>query len=249
MKRFFTFGCSFTDYYWMTWANIIGHGHFDHVNIKNYGRAGAGNQYIFNRLIHAIAEHNICETDTVMIMWTNVLREDRYIRGDWVLSGNLYTSSFFDEDFREKYADIDGCYERDIPMIHAAQILLDNIGCEHRIMSMVDIINYDQYDHFDYSDNIKHLTDKFSDSLQRILPSAHNVIFNYDYESRKIPGLDIRVDVKRDYGFASAHPLPLEHLYYIEQVLPEYTISDKQKQDIKLENDQVITHLKKMYQA
>ena len=33
-NRFFSFGCSFTQYHWPTWANVIGM-HFDYDNFYN----------------------------------------------------------------------------------------------------------------------------------------------------------------------------------------------------------------------
>ena len=51
-KRIFTFGCSFTNYLWSTWANILGY-EFREAEFYNFGKSGAGNQYIFNlSLIH-----------------------------------------------------------------------------------------------------------------------------------------------------------------------------------------------------
>lgn len=215
MSRLFTFGCSFTQYNWITWADILGN-LFDEYH--NYGVCGAGNMYMFNRFIHNIETHKINKDDTVMIMWTNVTREDRFINGQWTRCGNLFTSQdFYTRDFIEKYVDIRGCYERDIPIIHATRLILDSIGCKYVMMSMVDITNSDQYSVNDKIEDIKELYKRFESTLQLIKPSVHKVIFNYDYESRPIIGYNKRPD---------SHPLPLEHLEYIEKVLPQYRIDD-----------------------
>ena len=42
-KRLFTFGCSFTDYRWATWANILAY-ELD-CEFHNFGKSGAGNQF------------------------------------------------------------------------------------------------------------------------------------------------------------------------------------------------------------
>ena len=245
MRRLFTFGCSFTGWEWWTWADIIAgtrnwydcpNGNYDYW--LNYGQPGAGNQYIFNKLIHAITEHNITKSDTVMIMWTNVAREDRYINGNWLTYGNLFTNNFYDDEFIEKYVDIDGLYQRDIPIMHASQMLLDNIGCEHRVMSMVDISNYGQYTNEDYSENITELTTKFASSLDRILPSVHNVIFNYDYNSRPLKCMKDRTTSIR-----ASHPTPMEHLEYVEKVLPEFEITTHVRQQIKFDQQRVMNML------
>ncbi len=223
-NRLFTFGCSFTWYYWPTWADILGREFDQHIN---EGKPGAGNLYIFLKLITAIQQSNINKNDTVAIMWTNVVREDRFINGQWHTQGNLYNQDFFPPDFVKKYVDERGCFERDLPLIHAAQMLLDSIGCRHHMLSMVDITNPDQYKHKDSTQDISHLVSLYHDTLSRIRPSVHKVIFDYDWLSRPIPRFKIRPDL---------HPLPSEHLEFVEKILPEYTISDDTRMFVTLQN-------------
>jgi hypothetical protein len=211
----------------MTWADILG---TQYDFYKNYGRTGAGNLFIFNRLATAIAENNIDENDTIMIMWTNVMREDRFINNDWQLCGNIFTQNFYDKSFVKNYVDIRGCFERDLPLFYAAQLLLDKIGCKTTIMSMTDINYIDQYTNKKAGIEIAHLLKLYKSTLSRIKPSVYNLIFNYDYNSRNI-GSKRRTD---------PHPLPLEHLEYIEKVLPDITISDSTRQKVLHENNRVI---------
>ena len=237
MSRLFTFGCSFTKYNWMTWADIVGRS-FDQYH--NMGITGAGNMYIFNSLVHTIVQYDINKNDTVMIMWTNVTREDRFIRGRWANIGNLATQNFYDKNFMLNYFDVRGCYERDIPTIHAARMLLDSIGCKYEIMSMVDMHNADQYKIVDKSEDvhIKRLLEKFKSTLSLFKPSVHNIIFNYDYSSRPVEPFKARPD---------AHPLPLEHLEYVEKVLPNYPVSESTKQDVRNNQQETIVALKKYH--
>lgn len=214
-NRLFTFGCSFTRYAWPTWADILGRQFDQHIND---GRVGAGNLYIFIRLINSIQQFNINKDDTVAIMWTNVLREDRFVNGEWHTHGHLYNhQEFYTPDFVKKYVDERGCFERDLPLIHAAQMLLDKIGCSHHVLSMVDITNPEQYEHKNPTQDIGHLTNLYHDTLSKIKPSVHRVIFDYDWKSRSLSRFSFRPDL---------HPFPLEHLEFLEKVLPEYTISD-----------------------
>ena len=48
-KRFFAIGCSFTEWFWPTWANIIAEEH-PHLEFKSYAKPGAGNLYISTML-------------------------------------------------------------------------------------------------------------------------------------------------------------------------------------------------------
>jgi hypothetical protein len=239
MGRLFTFGCSFTTWEdgWDTWADIISRDNFSEY--KNYGRIGAGNQYIFTSLIEAIKRDNITQADTVMVMWTSVTRHDYWFKGSWQCRGNILTSRP-NLEWMKRFYDIDGFYFRDLPLITAGQLILDSIGCKQHVMSMVDIGNHDQFKlTTDNSQEFRliDLFDAHSDTTQRILPSVHNVIFNYDYNSRPLSGL-----TKRE-GIRVCHPFPSEHLEYIETVLPEYEISDQTRAEVLNQDNQILKSL------
>jgi hypothetical protein len=70
---FFAFGCSFTNYSWPTWADMIGK---EFESYENWGKSGGGNQFIFNSLMECVVKNKISKDDTVIIMWTNISRED-----------------------------------------------------------------------------------------------------------------------------------------------------------------------------
>ena len=51
-KRLFTFGCSFTQYNWPTWADILGRSlHQEGWEFHNIGRAGTGNMQIMKTIL------------------------------------------------------------------------------------------------------------------------------------------------------------------------------------------------------
>ena len=76
MKRLYTFGCSFTNYKWPTWADILSK-EFEYF--ENWGRPGAGNSYITNAVVEASIKNKFTKDDTIMIMWSSMTREDRYL--------------------------------------------------------------------------------------------------------------------------------------------------------------------------
>lgn len=78
MRRLFTFGCSFTNWIWPTWADIYAT-QFDFF--ENWGHPNAGNLYIFNSIIEANVRHRFTPSDTIVIMWSGMLRVDRYDHG------------------------------------------------------------------------------------------------------------------------------------------------------------------------
>ena len=76
-KRLFVIGCSFTYWMWPTWADII-HKEHPHLEYRNFGTAGCGNDYIVTMLSQLTHEYELGEQDIVMIMWSSFHRMSAY---------------------------------------------------------------------------------------------------------------------------------------------------------------------------
>jgi len=215
MNRLFTFGCSFTQYFWPTWADLLS---YNYDVFQNYAMMGGGNLFIASTVAEAIAYNKINKDDTVMIMWTNVTREDRYIN-NWHGPGNIFTQKYYPEEYVKKYITIRGCYVRDLAQISLVDQALQNIGCKYEFLAMTEIANFSQYTYEDSTTYIKDGLDLYRDTLDKIKPSVHDVIFNKDWNSRKI--------LDKHARRLNAHPLPNEHLEYLQRVLPYYPISQE----------------------
>jgi len=124
MTRLFTFGCSFTKFYWPTWADILGQ-EFDYY--ENWGEIAGGNQFIFNSIIECNQRNKFTPNDTIIVMWSTILREDRYIqnRGGWFLSGNIYFAPVYSEKQKKELLCERGFLIRDLSTISAAKNLLE----------------------------------------------------------------------------------------------------------------------------
>jgi hypothetical protein len=289
--RLFTFGCSFTSYKWPTWANILGR---QFNTFENWGRSGAGNQYIFNSIVEANITRCFTPQDTIAIMWTNVSREDRYVEREWLTPGNIYNQNLYDSKFVEKFADTRGYYIRDLALIWAADRLLENIGCNIIHFSITDIANPAQYTDMKASSEISDLINYYQPVLSKILPSVHCKVFNYNWYSRpncitrqtldtvvaqvcrkgeflswynnirdsswpscnseddfiNLPD-HIQKECYEDFGYRpnkiqsksskfqkllpnvlsrqDTHPTPVEHLEYLERVIPNFNIDTDSK--------------------
>ena len=236
MSRLFTFGCSFTQYAWPTWADILSD-NFD--EFQNWGKSGAGNQYIGYAISECDIKNNLGENDTVIVMWTSVSREDRYINHQWVTPGNVYTNNDYNSNFVKNYVDMRGFYIRDLSMINLVKGFLESKGVNYYFISMIDIFSneFDDIGEVDYGDIQWH----YQALEKTIRPSVHNVLFGYDWDSRPS---DI---LARDSGYMmpstvyprkpnrvrqDRHPSPLEHLEYIEQVVPEIRVSEVTRNNI-----------------
>lgn len=139
MSRLFTFGCSFTRYHWPTWADILGR-EFDHF--ENWAYPGAGNQYIFNSLIECNQRNKFTSEDTVIIMWSTLLREDRYTKesNGWICSGNIITAPIYSDTFKKKFVCERGFFIRDIALIAAAQNLLQYYKTNYKVLSLMPLL-------------------------------------------------------------------------------------------------------------
>lgn len=211
--RLFAFGCSFTNYLWPTWADIIGS---EFEVYENWGQLGAGNPFIHNALVECSIVNKLTPEDTVMIMWSNMTRHDAYYDGGWHTGGNLLI-----EDNKHFGFDLRGFYVRDLSLIHSAKQMLDSIGCKYIMTSMVDIQTSDQFKNIDARSHVSDLLDFYKSTMDTIRPSVQATVFNGDWNNRPFRSLSQKFRLER----VDPHPTPLEHLEYIDIVIPEFTIS------------------------
>lgn len=245
MRRLFTFGCSFTSYIWPTWADILGR-EFDFF--ENWGRPGAGNQFIANSVAEADARNKFTENDTVIVQWSSMMREDRYIEGGWVTPGNVGGEGrrIYGDEFLKKFMSDRGCFIRDLASMHLVDTMLQHKKCNYEFLSMVDINFYgDMYSNY-FKEKLKFFSqgtkiteplDLYSNVVNKIKPSFQKVIFNYDWQSRK--ELMAPSTVTGVLHRADSHPIPLEHLEYLQKVLPGYKISNETIEWTKQVNHEV----------
>ena len=102
-KRIITFGCSWTKYFWPTWANVISE--ILEVPLVNQGCAGIGNVAILHKMLAWDLEHGFDDTDLVLVNWSSFTREDRIKNGCWKTGGNIVRSRFYDDKFIRNYWD------------------------------------------------------------------------------------------------------------------------------------------------
>jgi hypothetical protein len=165
MRRLFTFGCSFTNYRWSTWADCLAP-EFDHF--ENWGQSGAGNEFIFNSVMEADQRCKFNADDTVIVCWTTPSREDRYINGRWHTLGNMFTCSIYNKDYLVNHVDSYGLLIKSLAYIKAVKTLLEIRNMQWKFLSM-DVLD---------SLNI------YQDVVGSILPSYQTVLFPGDWPNR-----------------------------------------------------------------
>ena len=216
--RLFTFGCSFTNYRWSTWADILG-AHYQEY--YNWGQSGAGNQYIFNSFVEANERYKICPGDTVIICWTNVMREDRYT-DQWQTLGNITTCPIYNSDYVKNAVTERGCLIRDLASMRAVlSMLRSKKYVTWRFLSMSPIAQPYQFDN-QVTSNQDVLT-LYRSVLNTMLPSFQETVFNNGWRTSGDP-----------------HPTPLEHLEYLDRVLPGWVTSEDIRVKIKNETENLL---------
>lgn len=123
-KRLFAFGCSFTQYGWPTWSDLIALNYKD-KEYFNYGHPGLGNIGIAAKISEVNKRYEFCETDLVMVMWSTFCREDRWVESGWLSFGNVWNSEY-GLDWVKKYADPTGYLIRDHAIINLTNNWLQN---------------------------------------------------------------------------------------------------------------------------
>jgi hypothetical protein len=278
MNRLFAFGCSFTNNArWPTWADVLGRG-FEYY--KNWGQPGAGNSFIFYSLMECIKREKILDTDTVIIMWTSIGREDRYIRNRrWITPGSMYGQTVYDKNFVTKFADPTGYLIRDMAHVAGAKRILETIGCKFYFLSTVPLSMHD--DNVDSRFSIDNqIIDLYKEEIDFIKPSMYSTVFDNDWYSRS--GFVDQQELKKEYadvaganwpswenflqnnfqGIPSTikkeiesynffkrltvrtdtHPLPSEHLIYIQQLIPEFTVTEDTKLLVEQTTTGILNH-------
>ena len=260
MKRLFTFGCSFTAYEWPTWADILGR-QFDYF--ENWGRPGAGNQFICNSIAECDARNNFTEDDTIIVMWSSMMREDRYVEDGWLTPGNFgvngekfnepgWPEYYYGKDFYHRSMITRGCYIRDLASMYLVDKLIKSKKCEHHYLSMIDL-NFPGDMYWGYmtyfmqklklakqSETTNDVLHIYKTLCDQIKPSVHKVVFNYDWQSRPVllaPSSKTGKLHRTDW-----HPIPSEHLEYLQKVLPQYIITDENKAWVKEVSEQVCNY-------
>jgi len=196
---------------------------FDHF--ENWGICGTGNPAIQYNLVECNQRHNFGADDTVLIMWTNTSREDRYVDNRWLEGGNVYWSSGsqYPAGWLAKFACERGYFIRDMAIITATRYLLDHWGCNYRFLSMIPLhdSNQDSGLGSNPDNSNRHTQDVvglYKNTLDLIKPSVYETVFNSNWSSRI--GIPDNFDSRtRDF-----HPTPAEHIEYCDNILPEFEV-------------------------
>ena len=201
MSRLFTFGCSYTNYRWSTWADCLAP-EFDYF--ENWGQGGGGNHYIYNSVMEADQRHRFGADDTVIVCWSTFMRDDRYVNNRWHTIGGMFTTPIYRPEYLKTHVDERGYVIRDLAFIKGVKSLLEN---KHNLTwKFLSLANLKLGTRCETEPGEpKDVIAVYADVLDTILPSYQETIFKDGWKQAEDP-----------------HPSPEEHLAYLDAVLPAW---------------------------
>jgi hypothetical protein len=220
--RLFTFGCSFTNYQWPTWANFVSLG-FD--KFQNWGQGGAGNYYIANRILECHDLNKITEEDHVLVMFSDYNRYDLLKNDNWNTHGSLYNLHFPDNEqgrndkvarewFINNYWTQQHAVYQTWFMVDSVKRILDEIGCKYKFMSAFNLLEYGEVVKTD--DDLKEsmYANWAVDKLSKIL-SSDNM---RDFKSEE--GYEFTIEGGK--SFVDNHPTITDHYNWVKEKMSDY---------------------------
>ena len=144
-KRLFTFGCSYTQYTYPTWADFLG---LEFDQFENWGMAGIGCKAIAERVAECHARNNITKNDIVIVQWSTHLRHDFYTpapildrRENWKTMGSVFSVEnrpLYDKKWIDTFFFEPGYIMHCLNHILMIQTMLESIGCTWYMTSIGD---------------------------------------------------------------------------------------------------------------
>lgn len=238
-RRIFIFGCSFTNYWWPTWANIL-HNDMPNATCYNFGSSGGGNLFIAAQLTAANQKYKFNPYDLIIPHWSTYCREDRYIRNGWLTPGNIYTQNYYDENFIRKFACAKGYLVRDLAIISLTKHTLEKINCDSIMLQAVPPTYDSKY--FD-EDGLNEVADLYKNILDVMPPSLYDLVAEpNDWGSKSwINGHQYFKSGHTDnYGiYQDYHPNPARYLNYLDKL--GINISDRTRQLVEVWNNRLLS--------
>jgi len=226
MKKYdhlFAFGCSFTEYNWVMWPELLQY-EFK-CSLHNFGKSGASNFYIAHKVLEVCRTYNVNEHDLILICWTSIYRQEKYQYPKWILTGGLDANPVFDKDSLVYKHDKEFYQMNNYAVIKSINDFLTYSRLNYNMFSIQDITKYYSFLNTAIlsSELSNHLVDLYQPVLDNILPDYHAVLNDNNLVNKD------RYNIKQHKSLRDYHPLPLEHITYFEKVF-DYKFSDRTKQ-------------------
>jgi hypothetical protein len=234
-KRLFVFGCSFTNYRWDSWADVLRREMPEALYI-NTGSSGAGQSYISAQLSQHINMFNPGPDDLVAIMWSTFYREDRYVNNDWITPGNIFTQAEYPASWMD-YMDRRGMTIRDLATIDHVMHRLQSANFDSFAMLSVPVELQSQYSGIDQNERTSDLIAAYQHLNNMLLPDLMTTQFADGWDNSYTYW-----DDQNSQSFTDYHPSIVGYAEYLTKI--GFQLSDSTLQYVQSEHERLlaITH-------
>ena len=196
-RRLFTFGCSHTNYFWPSWAEILSLG-FD--SFYNFGLAGTGDFRILNQVVRANERFKFGKNDYVGIALSCNHRYDTIDKNGttWLGLGSMNDESYHKIKFIRELNDFGG-NENKLTCIKGIKKELDNTD-----------VNYKIFQTFKLYEGESGVKKKVTDEIKSLC-NANRTLYDYSY-----PYGPVRCTYKVDGKLDGHYVIPI-HLDLVKE--------------------------------
>lgn len=207
-SRLFTFGCSFTRYYWPTWADMLGR---EYDEFENWGNGGIGNRAILERLTECMVNNKITAQDTIIVQWSDLHRFDMHkprpgLPEGWAQGGNMLAAPDFKKSWISSIWEEQSYVMHTLNFIKLAITLLESLPCTWYMTSLHDITT----DLNRWPTTFKNYIPLFQH--ENFLPPMDSFFTQYEFPRKTLIDTDGTNQVDE-------HPIPLAHYAWLTEVL------------------------------
>lgn len=210
-NRLFTFGCSFTQYKWPSWADILGL-NFD--EFYNFGQPGSGNFFLLYQFIFANEYYKFNKNDTLIFMLSNDARVDIIKNKEWLTTGLVFHSKeILGNKFFEHYTETHAV-ESSYMYVYLLKEMLKKIDCKYEILNAFSSFYGNESD-FLYG-NLKTISDIKYNLTNTEIESVEKFMKSINDES-----YDLINDLSKK-TYKDGHPTVSAYLKYVKKYLSKY---------------------------
>ena len=210
--RVWSFGCSFTQYFYPTWADILIHNAEQQGYLgENWGSCGKGNLYIANKVQECHARNTLGKDDWVFVCWSNYFREDSHTdKLGWHTPRFVFQQTQYKDGTVNGFGSAKYYAMRDQALVQSTRLSLQALGVNQYHFSILPMSGGDRgVDKVSAVYNLEFDGPSMMESLGLMLQDddvKRNRIRSFPPENP--------IDTLEEW-----HPLPHEHLEYIEKYI------------------------------
>lgn len=240
MKRLITIGDSFSNYAWPMWPTILGQV-FDLT--ENYARAGMGNFFICQRLFQVLKTENLSKNDTVIVQWSEPLRYDFIVDGNWHGRGSKSAEDLIAAGL-DDYVNFESVNFRSLVYMDIIINLLEKTECDWYFIFLNEECMVHKKTIREYS-SITDLTilHTIQMTIRQFIKHRHRIIDEISISESARQNGSIVLKAGNERGeFLDNHPTPWFSYKFIEQQLSRFIDLDLKTLEVFSRNCERFIH-------